>query len=444
MDKLQGSKAYWSITRLAFPILVGQLGMIVVGFVDTKMVGLYSTGALASASFVNNIFNIAIFACIGFTYGITPLAGALFARGSKCRIGRLLHNGLILNGVFAIVVTAIMAALYFNLPNLGQPEELLPLIRPYYLLYLAGIIPIAVFNVYAQWSYAINRTALPMWIILGCNVINIAGNWALIYGNWGAPELGLTGAGIATLASRVISAVTLVGIFHLHKQFRDYRDGYRESKINRKDIKHIARTSWPVSLQMTFESGSFSIAAIMTGWIGAVPLASFQIMVMLGTLGFCVYYSVAAAVSVLVSNAAGIGDRPLMRHVAFCGYHILLLLAAVASLLFWFCGPSILHQFTDDPAVLSLSLTLIVPLILYQFADATQINFANALRGTSNVMPMMWISFFSYIVVGIPATYALGFIAGMETYGIFLSFTVSLLMAAVLFAYFFLKTTKKR
>lgn len=446
---LRGIGAYRRILQLGLPILVGQLGMIVVGFADTKMVGLYSTDSLASASFVNNIFNIAIFACIGFTYGLTPLVGSLFARGSYRRTGRMLRNGLIVNLLFALLVSAVMGGVYLLLPKLGQPEELLPLIRPYFLLYLAGVVPTALFNVFAQWLYALNRTALPMWIILGANAVNILGNWLLIYGHWGCPEMGLTGAGISTLVARLLCLFVISGVFIFSRTFTPYRQGFisavgeRGTEISDRHMaRTVARTSWPVSLQMAFESGSFSVAALMAGWIGAVPLASFQIMVMLGTLGFCVYYSVAAAVAVLVSNAAGLSDRRLMRHVAFSGYHILLALATCSSLIFFFAGPEIIHQFTDDDRVIALSLSLIVPLLIYQYGDATQINFANALRGTSNVMPMVWIAFVSYMVIGIPATYILGFICGMATYGIFLSFSISLFIAATLFAYYFLRTTR--
>lgn len=437
------SERYYSrIIRLGLPILVGQLGMIVTGFADTKMVGIYSTAALASASFVNNLFNVVIFMCVGFTYGLTPLVGALYAQGRHRRIGLLMRNALWLNVMFAAVVSAAMLALYYALPHMGQPAELLPLIRPYYLLYVAGVIPIAIFNAFAQWSYAINRTKMPMWIILAANVINIAGNWMLIYGHLGCPEMGLTGAGIATLIARVFCPVSILLIFFVGRAYRRYRQGFAAGSIQRSEMGRITRTSWPVSLQMTFESGSFTLAAVFTGWLGTTALASFQILLIIGTLGFCVYYSMAAAVSVLVSNAAGLGDCRRMRRIAFAGFRIILCLVVAASLFFVFGARGLIHQFSDDPAVTELTLTLIFPLVLYQIADATQINFANALRGTSRVMPMLWIAFVSYIVVGIPATYLLGFTAALGLYGIILSFSVSLFLAAGLFLWRFLYETR--
>lgn len=432
-----------NILRLGLPLLVAQVGLIITGFADTIMVGHYSTAALASASFVNNVFNVAMFACMGFSYGLTPLVGSLFSRGEHGRIGALVRSAALCNILFALIVIAIMAAVYANLHRLGQPPELLPLIRPYFLIYLAGVLPVAIFNVWAQWSYAINNTSTPMWILLGCNLLNIILNWVLIFGNLGAPELGLTGAGIATLTARILAPVVLIGIFMLSRRYRPYRAGFTSRPAGRRaDIMMINRTSWPVAMQMTFESGSFTAAAVMTGWLGATPLAAFQICVIVGTLGFCVYYSFGSAISVLVSNAAGRSDTAMMRRISFVGYALILLLAAIASAIFAIGGRGLMALFTDDAAVLVTATSLIVPLVLYQLGDATQISFANALRGTSHVMPMLWISFVSYVIIGVPATYLIAFPLGLGVYGILLSFSVSLFVAAALFLRAFLRNVR--
>lgn len=435
---------YREIIRLGLPILVGQLGMIVTAFADNIMVGRYSTEALASASFVNGVFNVVIFCCIGFTYGLTPLVGALYGRGEHRAIGELMRNGLVLNVLYSAVITLALGLLYFHLDRLGQPSQLMPLIRPYYLTALAGVVPVCVFNVFAQWSYGTTDTRTPMWIILGANVLNIAGNYLLIFGHLGMPELGLLGAGISTLVSRIVCMVAIVAVFAVAGRAREARAGFVRSRLSRSGLWRVWRTGLPVSMQMTFESGSFSVAAIMSGWLGAIPLAAFQIIVITGTLGFCIYYSVGAAISVVVSNVAGTGDNAEMRRAAWQGYHVMLALMTCSSVIFAVWGRDILGVFTSDVRVLAAAAALIFPLVLYQLGDATQITFANALRGTSHVMPMLWIAFVSYVVVGIPATWILGFPAGMGLYGILLSFSVSLFLAGALFLVFFLRSTRIR
>jgi len=435
--------AYREIAKLGLPILVGQLGTIVVSFADNIMVGHYSTQALASASFVNNLFNVAIFCCVGFTYGLTPLAGALFGKGEKTQIGALTRMALWINVLYTLLITSVMAVIFFNLDHMGQPEELMPLIKPYYILVLAGMLPIALFNVGAQWSYAINNTSMPMWIILAANILNVAGNYILIFGHCGMPELGLFGAGLSTLVARILCPMLIFGALFALRKFRPYRDGLLHGKRRRGDRRLIWRTSIPVSLQMTFESGSFTAAAVMVGWLGTVPLAAFQVVVIVGMLGFTIYYGIGSAVSVKVSHECGLGSSRGMRHYAWAGYHLMIMMMTLASLTFIIGGRHIMGLFSTDPAVIALATSLIFPLVLYQLGDATQITFANALRGTSHVMPMLWIAFISYVIVGIPATYIFAFPLGLDTYGVILSFSASLFLAGALFLLSFLKVTSK-
>lgn len=429
---------YKRIIRLGLPIIAGQAGMIIVGFADNIMLGRYSTEALASASFVNNVFNLAILTCLGFTYGITPLAGALFGRGKLSDIGALLRNAMFLNIVYCIAVIGCMTVLQANLHHIGQPEELLPLVRPYYTLSLAGILPIVIFNVLSQICYGMRQTKVPMWIILSANFINIFGNWLLIYGNMHCPELGIVGAGISTLASRLFCALALTVYFMRAASLHTVRQGVSSSAITRQSQAQVFTTSFPISMQLMFESAAFSGAAIIAGWLGKVELASFQVMMTVGSLGFCFYYSLGSATSVLVANYAGQSDHRAMRRVGFAGYHLTLLLALMASLAFALGGRSLISLFTADPAVLAMSLSLIPPMLVYQVADATQVNFANALRGTSKVMPVLWIALVSYVIVGLPVTYLLRH----NIVTIFYSFSASLFLAAALFIHFFLRNSR--
>ncbi len=424
--------------------MIAQVGTIVVGFADIIMVGHYSTQSLAASSFVINIFNIVVLCCLGFSYGLTPIIGTLFAQKRNNEIGLTLRAGLIANVVVGGVLSLVMGMLYFYIDMMGQPDELLPLIKPYYLIFLASLIPLSVFNVFAQWSYAIKNTAMPMWILLSCNIINIAGNYMLIYGNWGAPELGLTGAGLSTLFVRVLAPLIIMAIFFLKKSNAEFRSGFtdRSRGVTNNLMGKVVRTSWPVSLQMGCETAAFSTCAVFAGWIGTVALAAFQIIIVVSSLGFCIYYSIGTAIAVFVANEAGHSSLPSCRRVAFDGYAVMLVFAAISTCIFIFLSRPLMGLFTTDTEVLTAAQALIFPLVLYQLGDATQITFANALRGTSHVMPMLWIAFFSYVVVGLSSTWLLAFPMGLGNYGIVLSFSVSLFMAATLFLRSFLQVTR--
>jgi MATE family multidrug resistance protein len=137
---------YNALLRLGIPIVIGQLGMIILGFADTMMVGQHSTIELAAASFVNNVFTLAIIFSTGFSYGLTPIVGSLFGKGDSTGAGQALKNSLAANMLVALLITVIMFVIYLNVHNFGQPKELLPLIRPYFLILLASLIFVLIFN----------------------------------------------------------------------------------------------------------------------------------------------------------------------------------------------------------------------------------------------------------------------------------------------------------
>ena len=430
------------ILRLALPVTIAQLGFIAVSFADNIMVGRYSTESLAASSFVVNVFNVVLLGSIGFSYGLTPLIGALFGRGENMSIGKTLRAGLIANLIVALAASSFMAIIYRFIPKMGQPAELLPLIRPFFLIYLASLIPAAIFNTFTQWSYAVRNTSMPMWILLGCFSVNIVGNYALIYGHLGCPELGLLGAGLSTLFARVAGAVIIAGVFFMSRKYAVYREGLLNGRMPKGTLKKVFNTSWPVALQMSFETGAFSACAIFAGWLGTVSLASFQVILVIGTLGFCIYYSIGTAISVLTANEMGRGLSEACRRPAFDGYIVMIAAMLVSCAIFILFCRQLIGLFSDDERVVSMAASLLFPLVLYQLGDATQITFANALRGTSRVRPLMWISFISYIIVGLPSTWILAFPASMGVYGIELSFSISLFLAAALYLYAFLKATK--
>lgn len=436
-------KHYKATLKLGLPIVVGQLGIIVLGFADTVMIGRYDTESLASVSFVNNVFNLVVISLLGFSYGITPLVGALFARGEKEEAGRVMRSALVTNLLFGVALTAVMGVLFFFLDRFGQPEELLPTMRPYYLTILVSMVFVALMNAMRQFTDSLTRTSTAMWILLFGNAFNIVFNYLLIYGKLGFPELGALGAGISTMSARVAMVAVYAAVLLRGRSYAAYRRGFFGGRARRKELARVTKVSLPVSLQMAMETATFSFSAVMVGWIGAVELASFQVLMTMGTLGFMFYYSVGAAVAIRVSGYSGKGDRAGVRRSAWSGYHILLVMAFLASFVFYRYSGTMIGVFTDDARVAAVSAALVVPLIVYQFGDATQICFANALRGTSEVVSMMWIALVSYVLAGIPCAYLMGFPLGLGERGIFLSFSVALFLAAALFLWRFVRATRR-
>ena len=312
---------YKALIRLGIPIVIGQIGIVVVGLADNMMVGQYATLDLAAASFVNSAFNIPILFGLGFSYGLTPLVGQFFGRHDKYHVGQLLRNSLLVNLFIGLLLTLAMTVVWFNIDRLGQPEELLPLIRPYFLLQLASLVFVMLFNSFKQFADGITDTKTPMYIMISANLVNIAGNYILIYGKFGLPALGVVGAGISTLTARILMFAAFAVLFYRSLRYRRYLVGYKRGKYNFTDILSLNKMGWMVGLQMGLETALFSITGIMIGWLGSIALAAHQVMVAISTLGFMIYYGVGAAVSVRVSNYFGRQDLLHVRRTTMISIH---------------------------------------------------------------------------------------------------------------------------
>lgn len=426
---------YSALFRLGLPVLVTQLGIIIVAFADTMMVGAYGVDELAAAAFVNSLFVIPIVMLIGFASGLTPLIGALFGQGKSHEAGRTLRAGVQINVVVSVVMTIIMGALYFFLDHFGQPEELMPLVRKYYLIILSTLLPMGVFNAFQQMSNGINDTQLPMWMILGGNILNIFGNWLLIFGHLGMPEMGLAGAGISTMIARWASMAGIAVVFFRSVKYDSYAKGYYDKKRGNelgKIRKEVWATSYPVMIQSGIECSLWSFGAVVSGWFGKIQLAAYQVVNTMGQLGFMTFISFGTAVSIRVANYIGVNDIRGARRITSAGLHLNIVLATIASAIFLFGGRGLIHLFSPDNDVISSALLLVAPLVIYQYMDAIQLTYCNAIRGTSDVKPLLWISTISYIAVGVPVL--LWFANGLDlgNIGVYYSFDVALLVAALL------------
>lgn len=445
LSKWKDYKDYYKrLFQLGLPILVTQVGIIVVNFADTMMVGHYGTNELAASAFVNSLFVIVTVMQMGFAAGLTPIIGALFGRGEHPNVGKNLRGALQVNIILSCTFTIIMGGLYFFLDLFGQPEEIMPLIRSYYLIILCTLLPMALFNTFQQMFNGITNTRTPMWFILIANVLNIIGNYILIFGHFGAPALGLIGGGLSTLFARCVAMIGIILYFAYRHDYRRYREGYALKEKLGEIRMRIWKTSYPVMIQSGVECFLWSFGAIVCGWYGKIQLAAFQVVTTVSQLGFMIYMSFTTAISILVANFTGRKDWIAVKRVTSAGLHVVLLLATFTSLLFIFAGKNIIIAFTPDAEVIASALGLLLPMVVYQYMDAVQLGYANAIRGTSFVLPLMYISVSCYLVIGISVMLWFAKIFEAENVGIYWSFCIALGIAAVLLFFTFRHIVRKQ
>ena len=433
---------YSSILRLGAPIVLGQLGNVILGFIDTIMVGHYSADALSSAGFVTNIFNLGIVALIGFSFGATPIIGAFYGRGEKDNVGASFKDSIYANLICGAGVTLIYTLLYFNLHNLGQPDELIPLMRPYFLTFLLAMPFIVLFNCFKQFTDSVASTKTAMWVIITGNAVNIVLNYILIYGKCGMPQLGLTGAGIATLISRILMVIMMYILIKSQKRFSIYGTGFHRHKSTWSDVGNLFSVGTPLALQMGMETASFSLASLLMGWLGATELAAFQIMCITGSLCFLIYYGIGAAACIRMSHYRGREQWDKVHLTANAGLHIILASAVILSLLIATLRHEFAALFTEDSVIQTMFTALLVPMLAYQISDGIQTNYANALRGIEVTKPLGTYAFISYVCLALPISYLLGFTMQMGAIGVAMGLPVGLTTAAALYYRRFRKEIK--
>lgn len=423
---------YKELLSIGIPIIIGQLGTIVLGFADTLMIGHHSTQELAAAGLVNNIFGLVFIAYMGFSYGLTPIVGKLYGMEKLHLIGTKVKNSMAANLIAGLIFTVLMSALYLNLHHIGQPDELLILIKPYFLVNLASILFVGIFNTFKQFLDGIGKTKTSMWIMIAGNIINILFNWLLIYGICGFPELGLLGAGISTLSSRIIMAVALLLVLTKQK-YQQYRKDFTLGKINKKDFTEMNRIGWPISLQLGMETAAFSLSCVMVGWLGTIALAAHQVTITISQLFYLVLSGMAAAMSIRVSHFVGQKDFDAVRQNAYDGYRLCLLISLMMAIPILAIRHQVGSLFSENLEVQEQVSILIIVLAIYQFGDCTQYTFANALRGIACVKPMVTYAFIAYFIVSLPLGYALGFVCKMGILGVWLAFPFGLTIAGILY-----------
>lgn len=421
------------ILKIGLPIMLGQACVIILAFADNIMIGWHSVDELAASSFVNNILNLLIMTELGFAAGMTPIIGSHNGRGDVAAVGLTLRNGLVVNGLIGLASVVLLAVVYALLGHFGQEPELLPLIKPYFVIVGISTLFSLGFNTLKQFTDGICRPVVSMVFLLLGNVVNIFGNWVLIYGKLGFPEMGLVGAGISTLFSRILIFAAFLLYILFSKSLRQYARAIKEAVLSLAEMKSIFTVGYPVAIQMALETSSFTFAAVMAGWLGVIELAAHQVVITISQLFFLMMQGLSFALSILVSNACGRGDYKGVREYAGKGYGMIVCISATLSVLLYIFRYQAAGVFTDSPEVSAMAVSLFFVLFAYQFGDGLQLCFANVLRGLQDVKPIMKVAFVSYYIIAIPVAYLLGFKTSLGLLGIWLGFPVGLTIAGVFF-----------
>lgn len=423
---------------LAFPIVIGQLSQMLMGIADSVMIGRVGSVPLAASAFAHSLFTMAFIFGIGVLMSVSVLVARAHGARQPAVCADYLRHGMVLALVFGTGGAGLMFGFVPWLDGFGQPVEVVAAVEPYFQIIAVSLVPTLIFQVLRQFSEAVGHPWGPMGILLASVGLNVFLNWVLIYGNLGAPALGLEGAGWATLIARVVSVAGLWAWLRHRQAVRREWPGEPGNPgwwapIDRPRVREMLAIGVPAAGQLMFEAGAFVAAALMMGWIGTVPLAAHQIALSCAACTFMIPLGLSIATSVRIGRTVGEGRHEALRPIGFGALATGVACAVLFTLVFVLAGPWIVRGFTHEIDVADLAARLLIVAAIFQIFDGGQVIGAGALRGLADVKVPTGITFLAYWVLALPTGYFLG-VRGMGPMGVWYGLALGLAVAAVLLA----------
>ena len=415
---------------LAFPVVLSQLGHVLVGFVDSVLVGRTGTVPLAAVSLGVSSTMVLLILGIGLSMGSVPLVAAADGRRDLPALGRLLASSLWLSAAAGLLLAGLGQLLPPLLPRLGQTPEVAALAGPWVRVISWSLLPLMVFQGFREFAEGLGLTRQAMWLSVLANVVNAALCYALVFGEWGAPRMGLMGSAWATLIARVLMAA-LMGAYVLSAaRLRPYRDATAWWPDG-PTLRRLLGVGAPIGVQMAFEVGAFAASAIMIGWLGAAALAAHQVAINLASITYMAASGIAAAATIRVGRLRGAGDGPGARQAGFAAYVLGFGFMGAMAVLFVLARHAAPYLYSNDPGVVGPAATLLLIAAGFQISDGIQVVGLGALRGLEDVKVPSVVALLAYWAVALPLGYVLGFRLQLGAPGVWLGLLVGLSIVAV-------------
>tara|TARA_B110000503_G_scaffold23488_1_gene36784 strand:- start:19108 stop:20502 length:1395 start_codon:yes stop_codon:yes gene_type:complete len=426
---------------LAGPVILGMLGHTLVAFVDNIMVGQLGTAELAAVSLGNSFMFIAMSLGIGFSTAITPLVAEAEGEDNVSKGKSAFKHGLFLCTILGIALFLMVFLAKPLMHMMKQPDEVVALAMPYLTYVAISLIPLIIFQAFKQCSDGLSLTRNPMYATLIANVVNVVLNYMFIFGHWGAPAMGVEGAAMGTLASRVIMVVFLWYVMSTHTKARHYVTQLKLWQLRSDILRKIMRLGFPSAMQMFFEVAIFTAAIWLSGALGKNPQAANQIALNLSSMTFMVAMGFSVVAMIRVGNQKGKSAFTELRRIAFSIFLLSGMASVVFALSFLIFRDSLPHlyldfddlsQLTDNAEVLKISTEILLIAALFQISDSIQVVALGALRGLQDVFLPTLYTFISYWLIGFPLSLYLGMYTDLGSTGIWIGLLAGLTAAALL------------
>jgi MATE family multidrug resistance protein len=449
----QYTKEFSYNIKLAYPVILGMLGHTLISIVDNIMVGNLGSTELAAVSLGGSFVFIGMSLGIGFSTAITPLVSMADAEKDDKKIRSVFHHGLlscVILGVFIFTLIVLAKPIMYIM---HQPKEVIDLASPYIDWVAFSLIPVIIFQGYKQFADGLSRTKYSMYAIFMANIIHIFINYMLIYGIWIFPKLGIIGAALGTVISRILMVVFMHYIMKNNAQLNPYFKNFSFREIKKTMLKKIASLGIPSAMQMLFEVALFTAAIWLCGSIGKTSQAANQIALTLATTTFMFAMGLSVTATIRVGNNKGLMDYKNLIIVARSVFLLAIILETFFGILFvimhnflphLFLNMENVNQAIENKEVIIIASKLLLVAAVFQISDGIQVVVLGALRGLQDVKVPMYITFVAYWVVGFPISFFLGKYTELEAVGVWIGLLAGLSTAALFLYLRFHKLTKQQ
>lgn len=415
--------------RLALPIIAVNLGMSLMGAVDTLMVGRVSAEALAAVAIGNVAFFAVAMLGVGIVLSLDPVISQALGADDTRGIALGVQRGVALAVMLAIPLGALLVFAEAAADLLGQPDEILHDVGTYTTILAPSVLPFLLFTVGRQTLQALHRVAPVVWVILLANLANVGLNQWLIFGGWGLPALGVAGSAWATLLSRVLMVVALV-IIARRDLFPLLRPWHRDA-IRAGALRRLLRIGIPIALHIEVEFVTFGAVAMLMGSFGTMQVASHQIALNLASLTFMVPMGVGMGAAVMVGRAVGQGDPRAARASARAALLLGVGFMSCTALLFLAVPAFLARLYSNDAMVVAFAATLIPLAGVFQVFDGIQVVAAGILRGLGDTRVPMIIGVIGFAVVGLGSSLVLAYRTPLGAVGLWWGLVIGLATVAL-------------
>lgn len=424
-----------ALLGFAIPLVLSNLAGFAIHMTDVLMMGWYDVTALAGMVLAGSLYFIVFITGSGFAAAVMPLVAKAAEEGNAIEVRRVTRMGMWLTAAYAAVALPVLLSAGPLFQWMGQDPAVADLAGQY--LSIAGwmIVPALAIAVLRSFLAALERTGVLLWVTVGIAILNALFAWAFIFGNWGAPELGIVGAAWAALFTNTVGALALLA--YALWRLPQYRLLQRVWRPDWSAMGRVFRLGWPISGQLLFEVGLFASSAVLVGWVGKVPLAAHGVALQLASLAFMFHLGLSQAATVRAGQALGRGDSRALRQAGLAAIALSAGFALLTSAAFVLWPGQLIGLFVDPadpvrPEVIAVGSTLLLLAAVFQLFDGLQVLAIGLLRGLQDTAVPFVMAAVSYWMIGLPAAYALGFVAGGDEVGVWLGLVLSLVVASVL------------